>query len=89
MKLLDPLRQVSVLRIARKHRRLVQMLATVLNAVQFGADLHARLFQVGVRAEAHGFRRANLAARTSELGILLIQSHRLVNVRLHELVRVR
>ena len=46
MELLDPLRQVRVLRISGQHGRLIQMLAAVLHSVDFHAYLNSGLLEV-------------------------------------------
>ena len=46
MELLDPLRKVRVLRIASQHGRLIQMLSTILDAMDFDTNLNPSLLEV-------------------------------------------
>ena len=55
MELLDAMSEGGVLWIACKHSCLIQMLTTVLDAVDLDTDLHGRLFQVSVSSHTHRF----------------------------------
>lgn len=87
MELLDALGEMGVLRVPCQHRRLIQVLTAVLDAVDLDADAKASLLHVGVGSQAHRLCGSHLVATgTCIVRILLIESHGLVDVGLHNVV---
>lgn len=86
VKLLDSLGEVSVLGVASQHCGLVELVTAVLDGVHLHSDLNSGLLQVCVGSDSHLLSGSDLTILSCEFLVLLILSHCLVDVSLHELV---
>ncbi len=86
VKLLDALCKRRVLWVACQNSGLIEMLTTVLDALDLDTNLNASLFEVRMGSDAHRLSRSNLTPRPDEIVLFLIHGHSLVNVGLHQLI---
>lgn len=78
---------MRVLGVARQHSGLVKLVTTILDSVHLNANLNSGFLQVCVGSDTHRLGRPDLAVLPYEiLSVLLVLSHGLVDIRLHQLV---